>query len=83
MMPSFRDQALTLSLVPADPATICLRADHQHEIRGFDLPLAPRRPALRRRCVVLIDLGVDAITPEPIGKAEHALLVLGRYRGCN
>ena len=69
---------LPRSSSPLDPAVIGLGADHQHEIGGLDLPLAPERPALRRRGVVLIDLGVDAVSPEPIGKAQHALLVLDR-----
>jgi hypothetical protein len=62
-------QALALPLVPLDPAVISLRADHQHHVGSIDLPLAPERPALGRRGVVLIDLGVDAVCSEPIGKA--------------
>jgi hypothetical protein len=57
---------------------IGLGADHQYEISGLDLPPAPPRPALRRRDVVLIDLGVDTVGPEPIRKAQHMLLVLNR-----
>ena len=62
-------------LVTADAAAIGLGADHQHDVGGLDLPLAPKRPALRRRGVVLINLGINAVSPEPIGKAQHTVLV--------
>src|SRR5512132_2630708 len=44
--------------------------------RGGGRRLQPAAPALRRRGIVLIDLGIDAVSPEPIGKVKHALLVV-------
>ena len=62
-------------LLAVDPAQIGFGTHQQHETGRLDPPLAPRRPTLGRRGFVLVDLGVDAVFAQPVGKIENPILV--------
>src|SRR5262249_20661288 len=59
-----------------DPTEIGLGAYHEYEIGPADLPLAPIRPAFRRRLDILVDDRVDAVGPQPVGEPEHPVAML-------
>src|SRR5215469_14306935 len=59
-----------------DPPEIGLGAYHEYAIGPADLPLAPIRPAFRRRLDILIDDRVNAVGPQPVGEPEHPVAML-------
>ena len=65
---TFPSTAQTLgTLFPTlESAQISLRAGHQYKLCLLDLIVAPLRPSLRGRLLILVDLAVDAILSQPI-----------------
>jgi len=57
---------------------VALGADQKDEVRLLDLLLLPTLPTGGRRHFVLVEVALDAVVAELVGKPEHALLVLRR-----
>ena len=61
-----------------EPAQVGLGAGHQNEIRLFNLPVAPQRPSLGGRLLVLIDAAINPLAAQTIGQSQDAIHVLRR-----
>ncbi len=53
-------------------------AYHQDELRAPNLALHPLNPAARRKTLVLVQDGIDAVTAQPVGERQDLGFVRGR-----
>src|ERR1017187_1792229 len=81
--------ALKRFLSPLYAPSVDICANQCDKIGLLDLTIHPHRPAIRRRCIVLIEHRVDAVLAESVCQSENPVLVDTRimavadeYPGC-